>query len=457
MPAPSSTLLEAVRAGNVARHSFIRLDHSQGAIRYWSGLGKFQFDNEIYEGVGNTLSIGGISDSSDLQSHDVTISTNAIPLSAITDIDPSIRGRAFDMWVVWIDLAGTVVASTKVFSGSGNRVQLAPRDTDYTLSASITGAIGDWSMSGDRFYSVNDQAALFPTDTGFTQISGLGDRTLNGWQRVGSVATDLVYTLANFNQTTLHLSDATGVVMGLHTSGAVFRPNGGEIRLLDQTGRLQELASSTPVAYTANGQPVTCIGQGVSINPGTGFAQSINGSQIIESLTAATANGLRRQAAIASTGTQTATAITMALVGGTRLLRDSAKTAAAGNYAGIMYFDSGLYTVLVGATASFRQTITGITFDFFPVVCATASGQSAGTLVPQSLPNSPLVAMFMRVPITSPNSGTLFLRDSRSGSAVFVQAFMSTTGMATVNVPGIGVSRLIPSNLDTLAFLRSWV
>jgi hypothetical protein len=433
----------AVRAGLVERHLFMQLDHSQGYIRYWTGIGPYTFQGNVYNGIGSILQLSGVSDSADVQNHDVSVSTNAIPLSAITNIDRSIRNKSFELFAVYIDATGNELYSVQLFSGLGNRITIKPRDTEYTLAASINSRLASWGMVGETYYIPTDQERLYPGDTGFSQVPLLQNSTISGWQRgVGSPATDLAYLMAQLNYHAF-IGDASGIVMGHVTYGPFFIANSGLWVALDSNWYLLEVGTGNYASYSSVGSPLLAGGSNVSISGG-GLLQSINANRIVDTALNAGSPGIRRQSAISTNGTQTGEQVSTTVISGVRYIRRSTGSAGAGNYSALLYPNNGLYRMSVSSSGF---GTTGFGALSYRVDVSTAAG-SAGYLVTQAYGangNQEIVWY----------NGLLHLRSFAAGVFTFTQCRISTTGLVLVTSP-LGETRVIPSNGDTGAFVRCW-
>jgi hypothetical protein len=79
MAAPSTALQIAIRENTVARHLFVRLQHEQGDVLAWDGLGDFVLNGQTYTGVQGLIGIEGISESYDVQEPGLTITLKRGP------------------------------------------------------------------------------------------------------------------------------------------------------------------------------------------------------------------------------------------------------------------------------------------------------------------------------------------------------------------------------------------
>lgn len=243
MPAPNATLLTALRAGTVSRHIFFEMDHSEGTIRAWDGIGKFVFDSETYLGVygGN---IAGVSDSKDIQNHEVVVGLSGVPLSALYDTDPDIRNQPATITAAWISEDGTVVASKVLFEGYGDNLRTQITGDTFAISAKLRGKLADWSSVPGAFYTLNDQDRLFSGDTGFQFVKELENATVAGWSKDVEATAAGIY---NSNPTTYRRpkEDIGDELIGHDAFGMTAKGNGISNLIGDNTSGTEYFVEET--------------------------------------------------------------------------------------------------------------------------------------------------------------------------------------------------------------------
>lgn len=183
MAAPDAALLAALRStARPARHLFFKMAHSQGTVLAWDGLGQRVFNGDTYTGIGNMASIQGVSQSRDLQTPEIVVTLNGVPLSALQSTDPNIRNRAATITAVWFsETSTTPVASKVVFSGYGDFLTTQFGDRSVTLSAHLRGRMADWRKAPQSYYTGEDQRRYYPGDTGFDLMETLQSTVVSGW------------------------------------------------------------------------------------------------------------------------------------------------------------------------------------------------------------------------------------------------------------------------------------
>lgn len=345
MPAPPSGLVTALRTGTAARHLFLYLDHSQGAVRAWDGIGEFTFGGNTYLGVGGMVSIQGVSNSADVQNHVLEILLNGAPLSALQITDPDIRGRAATLTAVWLDEDGGVSASRIVFSGVGDNLRSKiDRDT-VSLNARIRAKMADWGTIPRAFYTPGSHNRIYPADTGFNQVKNLENATVNGWSKdVESTGETLVsqFPASNkYTNTTLVLLGTTNFGMGVIAN--VTTPFG--LRTAPLTGGggsgfIEETSGASVVGR--NVSPYAIQVGGINAYLGIdGAVRSAGGKRIHITGGNAVSDGLRIGKAQTSDGAITAEVLLTETISASGYFRRSTYAAGAGDNRRVVYVEKG--------------------------------------------------------------------------------------------------------------------
>lgn len=312
MPAPSSDVLTACRTGTAARHMFFFLDHPLGEVRAWDGVGNFEFDGETYLGVGGLGLISGLSDSTDLQQHEVTCTLNTVPLSALTADDGDIRGADASVYAVLLTEDGTVLASREIFTGYGDVLKTTVNGDKAQLTVTLHGLLADWSASPRSYYTPSDQQRAFAGDSGFDYVPNLQDSTVSGWNKDPEVASPNVnarFTYRSGTPSRMVLFDGvTGELYGNELYGlSLFPdPSTGEARrpAASATYYVEDGTGAIAAFATVAGEYVLQVG-GVNCVVNVSHELRTAGGALIQGNNSASED-MRRPGTIASDGSATA-------------------------------------------------------------------------------------------------------------------------------------------------------
>lgn len=395
MPAPDGTLLAAIRAATVARHVFFRLAHSQGVVLAWDGIGEFVFSAETYLGVAGFISMAGVSNSGDIQNHAVEVRLNAVPQTAMRDIDPSIKDDAAKIWLVWIDEAGAVIGSKLIFEGSGNVLSLQSGASEIALIARLKAPVIDWSFVPRMYYSGIDQKALFAGDTGCDQTDFLQAATIAGWQ--SPLARVPYWQWDNPDQGTVSprgadfvVEPATSRVIGNHTHGLSICQDATSKLINAAATQYRDMTTNASIELIQPGGYMLVGGQVCTVDT-AGDVRTPNGNYVTPADNMTSGFRLRRSAEIASAGTATATQIQSATVGinGKTHFRPTSGTMSGANASGLVYeegnpglpFNTGVSVIVIGGKdlRTVANSSTGLGYKEegtdWPCVCNATDGR----------------------------------------------------------------------------------
>lgn len=306
MAAPNSTLLAALRSLDPpARHLFFFMEHSEGDVAAWDGLGDRVISGVTYKGIGNAASISGVSRSKDLQTETVTVSLNGVPLSALQVTDPNIRDKPAHITARWFAEDGTEIASRVVFKGFGNYLTSNFGADSVTLVAHLRGQMADWQRAPQSFYTSAEQNRLFAGDTGFDRVKTLQNTVVSGWgkykESTGGVA-KFVGSVGTRPYDSLQLR-----AIGNDVGGAALQTT--SLSLLTSLGTstpaLEAQVSGTDLARNNTSGTLQILGVDCYVDIDGDIRSSIG--QIIIPSGGSVANRLRVVTPIASIGTATAT------------------------------------------------------------------------------------------------------------------------------------------------------
>ena len=333
MPAPDATFLAKLRAGQLARHWLFYLNHIDGAVRVWDGIGDLVHAGNTYTGIGALGGIENLSDSRELQNHDVIVSLSRLPFSQLGPLNMAVRGRAATLYQVWIDDdTGLIVAAKTAFDGLANRAMIEPGETEHTIKVHLRGFMASWSAVPGAYYTPDDQESRYAGDTGFSQVPGLENKTVTGWSVNVETSGDSVEYYANatggsFNYALRGSGSKTPI--GHHTLGLTAVPLGTQYSPSPALTRGVVIVSSdvvnggtkfeeadTNALALMNYQTNRVQVGGVSVYvDAAGDVRSAGGKLILTDVGAAastgTASRLRKHATIASNGAATANTVTL--------------------------------------------------------------------------------------------------------------------------------------------------
>jgi hypothetical protein len=179
----SLDLQQALRRGHATRHAFVQLDHPLGLVQIWSGTGSVTWNGATWLGVGALGAVGEVSETKEIQAHDMNLELSGINAATVTLQDGQVRGRAVSIWSRWIDLrTGAWFSDSAVlFSGLMDVVKTAERNGIATMTLTCRSPLFNWDAAPSVYYSNEEQLRLYPGDTGFDRMPNIPTQTLAGW------------------------------------------------------------------------------------------------------------------------------------------------------------------------------------------------------------------------------------------------------------------------------------
>lgn len=320
MPAPPSGVLTATRAGTCARHLLFYLNHPGGVVRAWDGIGTLSYGGNDYLGVGALGSVQGVSDSRDLQNHEVLVMLGGVPYSDLQDDTGEVRGVAATITAVLLDTDGAVVDARVVFTGKGGSMRTRHDGTSLMLAVRLRGLFTDWSAAPRRFYVPTHQQRLYSGDNGFAFSSALENATVSGWSlSVETTGANARYYSSGYNIGTLKDS-VTGEPIGNNTYG--FPPGQPVAGTLPQDFETrsstvdyeEEITGVNVQVHNISSVSVLAIGGVACYVDIYGDVRTPGGAIIHPNGLTASTYRLRKQGTITSNGTATATTLTRVAV-----------------------------------------------------------------------------------------------------------------------------------------------
>lgn len=161
------------------------VDHPDGEVRMWSGIGTKRFRGNTYEGVGRLGGIAPIGGSRTLGVRTISFILSGVPQSATEWLNKDVRGRAARAWIAGLRPDGRINGDPwLVAEGACDYMELEPdASRNVTIKLMVTEPI--WSVERAQKLAFTPQWArkTFGDDiTGFDDIPGMRNKTVN-WTR----------------------------------------------------------------------------------------------------------------------------------------------------------------------------------------------------------------------------------------------------------------------------------
>ncbi len=171
MPRPGVTPAFATAMAAKVIRPFLLFDlqfKSEG-LYLWTGLYPLSWDGKTWEGSGKLLTVSGMSEDSEVNAKNVTLTLSGVPSTvlgyALTDIQ---RGLPAQVFLGLFDTDGKTIIANPVLAYAGRIDQptLSDGGETCTISLNLENPLVDMNRPVDRRYTDADQQMDHPGDLG---------------------------------------------------------------------------------------------------------------------------------------------------------------------------------------------------------------------------------------------------------------------------------------------------
>lgn len=176
-----STEMQAVATAEVVRPIYlIDMEFTSGSIYFWSGVGNLTFNSNDYLGAGDLISIGSVTETSELQANGATVTLTGIKQSLVSIArDEPYQGRPLTIRLGALDDSGDLIASPVIiFSGFMDVMTIADEGDFSTISVSVENKLIAFERASVRRYTSEDQKIDYPSDKGFEFVTKIQEKEI---------------------------------------------------------------------------------------------------------------------------------------------------------------------------------------------------------------------------------------------------------------------------------------
>jgi hypothetical protein len=151
------------------------IDHPDGVVRYWTGVGTLTYQGNDFVGVGRLGSITPVQYGTNLAIQDVTMTLRGLPDDVGTWLSAAVQNRIATAQLAALTPDLRVIADPLDLLEIELDYQSLKIADDGTAAISLIGRSGFYTLERaiDEVYSPEDQRRRFPTDTGLDLITAL--------------------------------------------------------------------------------------------------------------------------------------------------------------------------------------------------------------------------------------------------------------------------------------------
>lgn len=176
-----STEMQAVATAEVVRPIYlIDMEFTSGSVYFWSGVGNLTFNSNDYLGAGDLISIGSVTETSELQANGATVTLTGIKQSLVSIArDEPYQGRQLTIRLGALDDSGDLIASPVIiFSGFMDVMTIADEGDFSTISVSVENKLIAFERASVRRYTSEDQKIDYPSDKGFEFVTKIQEKEI---------------------------------------------------------------------------------------------------------------------------------------------------------------------------------------------------------------------------------------------------------------------------------------
>jgi hypothetical protein len=180
----TSPLTARMKAAMKARQPLCliaEIDHPDGFVRVWSGIGSMIWNGETYAGLGRLGKVQALGTTTDLALRDFSLELSGVDADLLTGLGSDVRNRPATVWFGALDAYGRVVADPlQVAAGVMDYQTLTTDLASGTSTIAITVIDGLWILNSalDASWSTEEQINRYPGDTGLDLIPQLYQKSV---------------------------------------------------------------------------------------------------------------------------------------------------------------------------------------------------------------------------------------------------------------------------------------
>ena len=176
----TSGMQTAVTADLVRPITLVQCAFDSGNLNLWSGIGDLTVDSVDYVGAGSLLSIGEISESSELSANGITVTLSGVTSPLITKArDEDYQGRELKVLLGAMDASNGVISDPVViFSGFMDVMTINESGETATIQVTVENRLIEFEKTRIRRYTAEDQKIEYPNDKGLEFVAEMAEKEI---------------------------------------------------------------------------------------------------------------------------------------------------------------------------------------------------------------------------------------------------------------------------------------
>lgn len=171
-----SSAMQSVMTAEVVRPIIlIECDFDTAPLNLWNGVGSLVHNAKTYVGAGNLLSVGGVSENSELTANGTSITLTGVNATlASLARDEDYQGRSIIIKLGAMDENADVIADpVQLFAGFMDVMTINDGAEFSTINVTCENKLISFDRSKIRRYTDQDQKINYPNDKGFEFVNAI--------------------------------------------------------------------------------------------------------------------------------------------------------------------------------------------------------------------------------------------------------------------------------------------
>ena len=180
----TSGMVSAVTADLVRPILLVQCAFDSGNLNLWNGIGDLTVDSVDYVGAGTLLSVGEISETSELAANGMNLALSGVTEPLISKArDEDYQGRELKVLMGAMDDSNSVIADPVIiFSGFMDTMVINDGAETATIQVSVENRLIEFERNRVRRYTSEDQKIDYPNDKGLEFVAEIAEKEIT-WGR----------------------------------------------------------------------------------------------------------------------------------------------------------------------------------------------------------------------------------------------------------------------------------
>jgi len=180
----TSGMVSAVTADLVRPILLVQCAFDSGNLNLWNGIGDLTVDSVDYVGAGTLLSVGEISETSELAANGMNLALSGVTEPLISKArDEDYQGRELKVLMGAMDDSNSVIADPVViFSGFMDTMVINDGAETATIQVTVENRLIEFERNRVRRYTSEDQKIDYPNDKGLEFVAEIAEKEIT-WGR----------------------------------------------------------------------------------------------------------------------------------------------------------------------------------------------------------------------------------------------------------------------------------